>query len=104
MESSNQRPFTELHCEWTGELGELDLNSKLDKQLVDCAFAAVACTSLASTSSIAMCMFTNVLKSCLQHPKAATVRTIAQCMKMWPTTSLVPRPLSDVKIPKGVWA
>ena len=47
MESSNQRPFTELQrgCEWTGELGELDLNSKLDKQLVDCAFAAVACTS-----------------------------------------------------------
>ena len=35
-------------CEWTGELGELDrhlnLYPKPDKQLIGCAFAAVACT------------------------------------------------------------
>ena len=35
-------------CEWVGELGELDrhlnLNPKLGKKLVGCAFAAVACT------------------------------------------------------------
>ena len=35
-------------CEWTGGLGELDshlnLNPELDKQLIGCAFAAVACT------------------------------------------------------------
>ena len=35
-------------CEWTGELGELErhlnLNPELGKQLVGCAFAAVACT------------------------------------------------------------
>ena len=35
-------------CEWTGGLGELDshlnLNPELDKQLIGCAFVAVACT------------------------------------------------------------
>ena len=62
-------------CEWIGELGELDghlnLNLELGRQLVGCEFASVA-----STSSVAMCMLTktNLAPSVLSA--VTTARTI----------------------------
>ena len=97
-----QRPFNviselQTSCEWTGELDRhLDLNSELGKQLGDCAFAAVGCLySLACEYFQHRHVHTYECKSCPRILYAATICwTIAQCMKIWPTTSLVPRPIS----------
>ena len=73
-------------CEWTGELGELDrhlnLNPELDKKLVGVRLQQLCVPTVASTSSVAMCMLTRVSPAPNVLSAVTTARTMALCMKM----------------------
>ena len=78
-------------CEWTGELRELDghlnLNQEMNKRLIGCEFAAIACTHCYEYFSVGVCMFTRASPAPSVLSAVNTARTIALCIKTWSTTT-----------------